>query len=222
MQAKATLTMFISSCLLFAYVAVRAFLVPITWDEAYNYLEFTRQGILLPLRFPPMAANNHYLNSWLTYLTTGLLGVSEISLRLPTLAAYILFLYYTARLCNELSSPLQRVSAFVVLNGNPYLLDFFSLSRGYGISYGLLAGSLWYLYRFLRADLRVTYGQASLGLAILAVTAHLTLIHFLISLPVVIVLATILFAAAGGGFVQRVAYALKVNAVGLAVVGLFL
>jgi len=221
-SSKSVLTLFTLSCLFFSYVAVRACLLPITWDEAYNYLEFTRRGILLPLQFLPMTANNHYLNSWLTYLTTGLLGVSEISLRLPTLAAYILFLYYTARLCNELSSPLQRVSAFVVLNGNPYLLDFFSLSRGYGISYGLLAGSLWYLYRFLRADLRVTYGQASLGLAIFAVTAHLTLIHFLISLPVVIVLATILFAPAGGGFVQRVAYALKVNAIGLAAVGLFL
>src|SRR5262249_52328314 len=165
MQAKATLTMFISSCLLFAYVAVRAFLVPITWDEAYNYLEFTRQGILLPLRFPPMAANNHYLNSWLTYLTTGLLGVSEITLRLPALTAYILFLYYTARLCNELSSPLLSVSAFVVLNGNPYLLDFFSLSRGYGISYGLLAGGLLFLYLFLLAVPRVTYCPAMLAFA---------------------------------------------------------
>src|SRR5262249_56408034 len=183
MQAKATLTMFISSCLLFAYVAVRAFLVPITWDEAYNYLEFTRQGILLPLRFPPMAANNHYLNSWLTYLTTGLLGVSEISLRLPTLAAYILFLYYTARLCNELSSPLQRVSAFVVLNGNPYLLDFFSLSRGYGISYGLLAGSLWYLYRFLRAALPGTYCQAGPGFAPPFRSTPLTRIPFSLSPP---------------------------------------
>jgi hypothetical protein len=222
MKAKATLAMFISSCLLFAYVAVRAFLLPITWDEAYNYLEFTRPGILLPLRFPPMVANNHYLNSWLTYLTTGVLGVSEITLRIPTLTAYILFLYYTARLCNELSSPLLSVSAFVLLNGNPYVLDFFVLSRGYGIAYGLLAGSIWYLYRFLRTDLRVTYSQASLGLSILAVTAHLTLIHFLISLPVVIVLATILFAPGGGGFLHRVAYALRVHAVGLAVVGLFL
>ena len=222
MKAKATLPMFISSCLLFAYVAVRAFLLPITWDEAYNYLEFTRQGILLPLQFPPMVANNHYLNSWLTYLTTGVLGVSEITLRLPALTAYILFLYYTARLCNELPSPLLSVSAFVLLNGNPYVLDFFALSRGYGIAYGLLAGSIWYLYRFLRTDLRVTYSQASLGLAILAVTAHLTLIHFLISLPVVILLATILFAPGGGGFLHRAAYALRVHAVGLAVVGLFL
>lgn len=219
---KPILPLFVLPCLFFAYVAVRAALLPITWDEAYNYLEFTRQGILLPRRFFPMAANNHYLISWLTYLTTGVLGVSELSLRLPTLAAYILFLYYTARLCNELSSPLQRISAFVILNGNPYALDFFSLSRGYGIAYGLLAGSLWYLYRFLQTDLQVRYSQASLGFAILALTAHLTLIHFLISLAVVIVLTTILFAPAGTGFVQRVGYALKVNAVGLAVVGLSL
>jgi len=214
--------LFIFSCLLFAYVAVRAWLVPITWDEAHNYLEFTRKGILLPSHFWLMAANNHYLNSWLTYLTTGVLGVSELTLRLPTLTAYVLFLYYTSRLCNELSSPLLRVSAFVVLNGNPYVLDFFSLSRGYGIACGLLAGSLWYLYRFLQRDLEVRYSRASLGFGVLAVTAHLTLIHFLISLTVVVVLTTTLFAPAGSPVLGRLSYALKVNAVGVAVVGLFL
>ena len=212
----------IFSCLLFGYVAARAALVPITWDEAHNYLEFTRKGILLPSHFRLMAANNHYLNSWLTYLTTGVLGVSELTLRLPTLTAYILFLYYTARLCNELSSPLLRGSAFAVLNGNPYLLDFFSLSRGYGVAYGLLAGSLWYLYRFLQTDLEVRYSRASLGFGVLAVSAHLTLIHFLISLTVLVVLTTMLFAPAGSQVLRRLSCALKANAVGVAVVGLFL
>ena len=221
--AKSIAWLVLLSCLLFAYVAVRAAVVPITWDEAFSYLEFTRKGQLLPFgHFRAMAANNHYLNTWLTYLTTGVLGVSELTLRLPTLAAYVLFLYYTARLCNELSSPLPRVSAFVVLNGNPYLLDYFSLSRGYGLAYALLAGSLWYLFRFFQTGLQVRYSRASLGFAILAVAAHLTLIHFLISLAVVVVLATILCAPAGLGLFHRVSYALRVNAVGLAAVGLSL
>jgi hypothetical protein len=222
-RAKSITWLVMLSCLLFAYVAVRAVVVPITWDEAFNYLEFTRKGVLLPFgHFRAMAANNHYLNTWLTYLATAVLGVSELTLRLPALMAYALFLYYTARLCNELSSPLLRVSAFIVLNGNPYVLDFFALSRGYGLAYGLLAGSLWYLYRFFQADLQVRYSRASLGFAIVAVAAHLTLIHFLISLMVVVVLATILFAPAGSGFFRRVSDALRVNVVSLAAVGLSL
>jgi hypothetical protein len=221
--AKSLTWLALFSCLLFAYAGARAALVPITWDEAFSYLEFTRKGLLLPFgHFRAMAGNNHYLNTWLTSLTTGGLGVSELTLRLPALTAYVLFLYYTARLCNELSSPLQRVSAFVVLNGNPYVLDYFSLARGYGLAHALLAGSLWYLYRFFQTDLRVRYSRASLGLAILAVAAHLTLVHFLISLTVVIVLATALCAPAGSGVLQRVSYALRINVLGLMAVGLSL
>ena len=37
---------------LFAYVAWRAWRVPITWDEAANYLEYTRKGFLSPFWFP--------------------------------------------------------------------------------------------------------------------------------------------------------------------------
>ncbi len=221
--ARSVAWLVLLSCLLFAYAATRAALVPITWDEAFSYLEFTRKGLLLPVgHFRAMAANNHYLNTWLTYLTTGVLGVSELTLRLPALAAYVLFLYYTARLCHELTSPLQRVAAFLVLNGNPYLLDYFSLSRGYALAYGLLAGSLWYLYRFLQADLQPRYSRASLGFAIVAVAAHLTLIHFLISLVIVILLTTIVCAPADWGGRRRAAYAVRVNAVGLAAVALSL
>lgn len=210
------------SCLLFAYVAGRAYLLPITWDEAYNYLEFTRKGMLLPLRFQGMAANNHYLNTWLTYLTTGLLGVSEISLRFPALVAHGLFLYYTARLSWALSAGWVALCGFAVLNGNPYMLDFFSLSRGYGLAYGMLAGSLWHLYRFLQADLRVGHRRASLGLAMLGVAAHLTLINFLVALVEVMVLVAVRFAPVGAGPGRRVWHALKGNAVELAVTVLVL
>jgi hypothetical protein len=220
--AWSTAGLIIVSGLLFTYVTLRASLIPITWDEAYNYLEFTRKGALFPTHFRAMTANHHHLNTWLTYLTTVVGGVSEITLRLPALAAHLLFLYFTARFCLELSSGLLRVAAFIVLNANPYVLDFFGLARGYGLAYGLLAGSLWYLYRFFRTDLRARYGTASLALASLAVTAHLTLIHFLLSLTVVVLLATTLTAPAGAGTSHRVAHALKVNVAGLTIVGLVL
>jgi hypothetical protein len=148
--------------------------------------------------------------------------VSELTLRLPALTAFALYLYYAARLCLELPSPLLRVSAFVVLTGNPYALDFFALARGYGLAYGLLAGSLWYLYRFLQAGQQVKHSRTSLGLAMLAMAAHLTLIHFLIALTIVIVLVTTLLAPGGPGWWPRVRYALKVHVLGLAAVGLSL
>lgn len=212
------------ACLLFAYVAIRAYVVPITWDEAANYLQYTRKGLLSPFHFPfpHFGANNHFLNAWSTYVTTGLFGVSELTLRLPVLAAHLLFLYYTARLSSQFSLPLLRLSSFVVLNANPYLLDFFSLSRGYGLAYGLLAGSLWYLYQFFKTNHRSRYGLASIVFGILAVTAHLTLIHFLISLLGAIVLTSILLAPPDLPLVRRVSHALRVNAVTIAAVVVFL
>jgi hypothetical protein len=119
-----------------------------------------------------------------------------------------------------LSSPSLRVAGFVILNVNPYLVDFFSLSRGYGIAFGLMAGSLWYLNRFLQTDLEPRYSRLSLGLAALAVTAHLTLIHLLVTLAAVVVLATVLSAPAGTPFFARVREAVRLHAPALAGVGL--
>jgi hypothetical protein len=212
------------ACLLFAYVGIRAYVLPITWDEAANYLQFTRKGLLSPFHFPfpHFGANNHFLNAWLTYLTTAAFGASEFTLRLPVLGAHLLFLYYTARLSSQFSVPLLRLSAFVVLNANPYLLDFFSLSRGYGLAYGLLAGSLWYLYQFFTTNHHSRYGLASIVFGIMAVTAHLTLIHFLISLLGLIVVASILLAPPGLSLDRRVSHALRVNAIAIAAVAVFL
>src|SRR6476620_6522561 len=117
---KSTFLLFSLSSFLFLYVFVRACKLSITWDEAYNYLEFTRKGILSPYFFNGVAANNHLLNSWLTYFITEIFGVSEFTLRIPNLIAYILFLFYTAKISNEFSSKLFKISAFIILNINPY------------------------------------------------------------------------------------------------------
>jgi hypothetical protein len=200
--------------LLFAYVALRAARLPITWDEAYNYLEFTRQGVLWPTRLRAMSANNHYLTTWLSLLTTTAFGVSALALRLPTLAAYVLFLYYTARLAAELPSPALRGSAFLVLNLNPYLLDFFSLARGYGIAYGLLAGSVWHLWRYFTVEGRSRHADASLALAALAVSAHLTMIHFLLLLAVVVGVQSTLRTPSGWSLSRRLGYSARAHAPG--------
>jgi hypothetical protein len=210
--------------LLFVYVAWRASRLAITWDEAANYLEYTRKGLLSPFRFPfpHFGANNHFLNSWLTFLTTRLAGPGELSLRAPVLAAYLLFLYYTARLSRTFRSSLDATCAFGVLNLNPYLLDFFSLSRGYGLSYGLLAGSLWHLHEYLGNDFDRRHGLVTLGFAMLAVSAHLTLVHFLIALTGVVMLAPVVSGPQASPLLRRFRGTVMANLVALAAVGLFL
>jgi hypothetical protein len=221
---RLSLPMLALAALLFAYVAWRAARLAITWDEAANYLEYTRKGILSPFRFPfpHFGANNHFLNSWLTFLTTRLAGLSELSLRAPVLAAHLLFLYYTARLSRTFQSGLDGVCAFTILNLNPYLLDFFSLARGYGLSYALLAGSLWHLHEYLRRGFDRRHSLASIVFAMLAVSAHLTLIHYLLVLTGVVVLAPVVAGSGSTPPTRRVRGAVLDNAVVLAGVGLFL
>ena len=43
------------------------------------------------------------------------------------------------------------VTGFIMLNFNPYLLDFFSLGRGYGLSVSLMMVSLYFAYSFIRS-----------------------------------------------------------------------
>jgi hypothetical protein len=45
----------------------------------------------------------------------------------------------------RLRSGAMRLAGFLVLNLNPYLFEYFSLSRGYGLSVGLLMGALYFL-----------------------------------------------------------------------------
>jgi hypothetical protein len=206
----------------FAYAAARAWLVPITWDEAYSYLEFTRTGALSPFEFPPLAANNHFLNTWLTWVTARVFGPSELSLRLPALGGQLLFLYYSARLCARWEPLLLGCAAFVVLNANPYVLDFFALSRGYGIAYGLMAGSIWHLNRHLEAGLRIRSAVASVAFALLAVAAHLTLLHFALAVLAVVVAAPALLGGERLPLGARLVAALRRTAVPIALAMAFL
>jgi hypothetical protein len=212
------------AALLFGYVAWRSLRLAITWDEAANYLEYTRKGFLSPFwfPFPHFGANNHFLNTWLTFLTTRVAGPTELSLRAPVLAAHLLYLYYTARLSGTFRSSLDAVCAFGVLNLNPYLLDFFSLSRGYGLSYGLLAGSLWHLHQYLGKEFDPRHGRFALTFAVLAVSAHLTLVHFLLALVGVIVVAPVVGGPRTIPQLRRLRAGLRANRVALVGVGLFL
>jgi hypothetical protein len=74
--------------------------------------------------------------------------MSEWSLRLPNVVAHALYLTFGLLLLRDLEDPWLSVAGFAFLNLNPFVLDFFSVGRGYGLAMGLSAGSL---YCFRRA-----------------------------------------------------------------------
>ncbi len=117
----------VTGCILL-YVAYRSYNLSFTHDEAHTF------KILLGDRHVANTANNHLLNTWLATLFYHVFGSSEFVLRLPNLLAFILFAFFVSRYLSGLRSIMLTVIGVSVLMLNHYMLDFFSLARGYGLA----------------------------------------------------------------------------------------
>ena len=118
--------LFLISLFLFAYTFIRACLLSIVDDESFTYLFYVRKNFTTFTNYNIYDANNHILNTWLIELSIKLFGTSELTIRLPNLFAHILFIIFSAKLVLNLHSRLLIIGSFIILDLNPFLLDFFS------------------------------------------------------------------------------------------------
>ncbi len=111
----------------------------VTFDEAWSYLSFAAgPWANIFLRYE---AGNHVLHSILIKLTCGLLGSSQLALRLPSLLAGLVFLINAMRL-SRLLAPRSRMFAilsFLALSINPLVLDYLSMARGYSLALAMFS-----------------------------------------------------------------------------------
>jgi 4-amino-4-deoxy-L-arabinose transferase-like glycosyltransferase len=125
----------------------RATTQSLTIDEAFSYNLYFSKPVHELLTY--YDANNHVLYTVLAKIAIGLFGNAEWVLRLPSLIGALLYLIVVYRLCWLLVP--DRLLAFAgvaLLSLNPYLLDFLSAARGYGLGIGLM---LWGIYWTLRS-----------------------------------------------------------------------
>jgi len=157
----------------FAANVYRARKQSFTADEALTYNNY----VSTPLRaaLTDFDANNHMLNTLLEKASAAIFGVSEFTLRLPSLAGGGLYLTAVFLLCRRLfgDGPLLLV-AVATLALNPFVLDFLSAARGYGMALGLFLWALELVLRYLDEARTERLFAASIALA-LAVAANLTL-----------------------------------------------
>lgn len=158
--------------LLGCYMVCRAWSVPITIDESITYFQFVSKGIWLPDSVS-WNANNHILNSLLTIWSEKMFGNSELALRLPNLLAGFLYVGYAVRWSNRIQNPFSALTLFIGLTSSQFLLDFFGVCRGYGLSMAFLSVSWFHLTAWWK-----TYRTTDMVVAIvvggLAVCASLT------------------------------------------------
>jgi hypothetical protein len=130
-------------------------------DEAFTYARFV-SGPWSTV-YSPYDANNHVLHSILAKLSIKILGLSELTLRLPSLLAGFVLMLGVYRLLELATPTLIRWVAYIAIGLHPLLLDFSVAARGYSLSIALLVWAM-----CLAWEERYWWSGALLGLAVAA------------------------------------------------------
>src|SRR5690606_31314018 len=127
---------------------------------------------------PPNAhwdANNHVLNSLLSYISYRIFGNELWALRLPNILAFILFFWSSWGLSKQLKSIKVRWFFFLALTMSHYLFEFFGQTRGYGLSMGFFIFSIFISTHFISL-FSIKKGLLLIFCLFLATSSNLTLL----------------------------------------------
>lgn len=151
--------------LVFGINVYRAWTQSYTADEAHSYNLFISEEFSNV--FAKYEAGNHVLQSALSKLSASLFGLSEFTLRLPTLLGGLLYFVSAFRLSRFLfGSGWLAVLSVASLSLNPFILDYLSAARGYGLGLGFLLWALYHLLRYFDDSHQPSLYKAGLGLGL--------------------------------------------------------
>jgi len=173
--------------LAFVYVIIKAWTMNIVGDEAYTITQIVPTYIV----DARATANNHYINSFLIKLFYWFAPNTGFVARLPTVLSFLVYLYFAYRIVRNF--PLKWIGClcFFMLVANPFLLDFFSLARGYGLSLAFMMVSMYYAIENIR-----TYSISTLTKSLIwagvSVLAVFSMIYFWMALAFVLLLVVLL------------------------------
>ena len=132
-----------------AYVIVRCFTLALTGDEWGLILDDIQKGLTQLLIQGHIDVQSTFLLVFLGLINMTLLTSNPIAaIRLPNALAFLLYLWAAWKITERVKSPALSFLGFVALCANAYMLDFFSIGRGYGLALGF---QLLSLHCFLRA-----------------------------------------------------------------------
>lgn len=114
-----------------------------TWILFLGLLSYAiiRAWIVEPIH--DEVANNHLLNSWLGNLSYHWFGTHFFLFRLSAILCFCLYFWSSRKLTRNLNIGFWGELCFVALNIIPWVFDYFSFTRGYGLGIGFfMAGIL--------------------------------------------------------------------------------
>jgi hypothetical protein len=181
---------FLLTAFLFFYISSRAYFLSFTYDESTTFLLIHDHSYKELFE----TANNHLINSLLVWIISEHIGSSEFWLRLPNVLSFILYGVYLFRFLLQIKNIWVKVFGAMFLLLNPYLLDFFSLARGYGLAMGFCMASLFYVVNsgLNENDLSANRSRIkAIAFAVLAVLSNLVLLNYLMSIIILFVIQDI-------------------------------
>jgi uncharacterized membrane protein len=179
------ITILIIGLFLLVYSIIRAATLSFTIDEAATF--FYIKNIHISHLANGFNANTHILNTLLSGIFYLIFGVSEWALRLPNLLAHALFIYYTYLITKKWFKGIYLVAGFLFLNLNPFMFEFFSLSRGYGLSIAFTLASIYHLISVFEKPTTNKEISKTLIFGCLAVFSNLMALNYFLVLIAILV-----------------------------------
>ena len=177
---------FLIGLILFFLVAKEAYVLPLTHDEG-NTIHCSTTSLKDIVSYADPVPNNHILNTLLIKLNTSLFGERLFIDRLHNFLAFIPLFFFTLAITKRLFDDIWlRILLLTTIVLQPFLLDFFSVTRGYGLSVALQMISLYYFVRLLY-DGKSSDLTKSLVWAALGVYANFTLLNYYIPLSALLI-----------------------------------
>lgn len=163
-----------------SYVNYRAAVLAFTYDESWSFNAYATADWYSTLWNLDPSANNHILHSLLMRFSWLIFGQQEYFLRLPILLAHLAYVWITFNICKRYL-PEMAITAFVLLNFQPYLLDYFVAARGYGLALFFSIAGFYYLLKYNHSK-KAWYLFLSSLLGFLAAWSNFTYLLIFISL----------------------------------------
>lgn len=169
------------------YLVARAYLLSITHDEALTVIRQGTQSYLnIILYNKSIQANNHLFNSLWVKSVISLFGYNAFLIRIAGLLGGGLYIFGVYKLCQKLfGGHLLYYLGLPLLIINPYIMDFFSIARGYSLSLGFLIISVLYLFNSYDDAINkeaLKYKIKSFFLMSLAVIANFSFLNVYVAL----------------------------------------
>lgn len=174
-----------------AYISIRAYKLSFTHDESLSYTIVEGDKAWVG------TANHHPLNTLSMFISSVLFGNNEFALRLPNVLSFLLYFVGCFYLFSASRNEWGFILGISLALLNPYLMEFFSIARGYGLSQGFIMVSLFFLirngYTYTSFSALIKDFLLSVIFASFAVFSNFSMVNLLICIVLIFVIKLYVF-----------------------------